>query len=73
MADFNRRIERLERILAADDCVCGNQEQISVRVCPDGWSSEQKKTAEGSAGIICPTHGFRPQRIYWIGEIDAKL
>jgi hypothetical protein len=73
MIDINRRIERMERILAADDCVCGIQKHSSVEVCPVGWTKEQKDAAEASAGVVCPVHGFRRQGILWISEADAKL
>jgi hypothetical protein len=73
MIDINRRIERMERILAAEDCVCDIAEDRSVMVCPDGWTKEQRDAAEASAGVVCPVHGFSRKRILWISEADAKL
>jgi hypothetical protein len=73
MIDINRRIERMERILAAEDCVCDIPKHSSVRVCPDGWTKEQKEAAEATERVVCPVHGFRRKRILWISEADAKL
>jgi hypothetical protein len=70
MSDIEKRIERLEEILHARDCVCAQRESQILWV-PKDWPPERIQAAEAEATFTCPVHGKRlPPRINWADGRD---
>jgi hypothetical protein len=71
--DSGRRIERIEKLLGAADCICNDVDRFAVMIFTDDWSDDRKKAAAKAQVIVCPAHGAVPQKISWINTIDADL
>lgn len=74
MADLRRRIDRLEELIGATECICGGagRESGLVVIDPD-WNAEQIREVEDGAGFECPTHGPQRPKILRISPTDARL
>lgn len=57
MRDIGKRIERLEEVLGALDCICGAAPAIEILIIEDGWDEERIQLAEEAKRIACPVHG----------------
>jgi hypothetical protein len=72
MADINRRIERMERLVGDVDCVCAKTRSALLVIDDD--SSEEQKSGEASVSFVCPTHGVQLHKsILRISSVDVNL
>ena len=66
MGTVERRIERLEQLVSAADCICGDRsaaEAVEIVVVEDGWDEERIRAAEDANRIVCPVHGLQARPI----------
>jgi hypothetical protein len=71
MADLDRRVARLESLIAERDCACSDSRVLvvqrshhgeSLHVCADtiiaepGWTEQQTRAAVDAAHAPCPVH-----------------
>jgi hypothetical protein len=73
MADINRRIERIERLIGGAACICAKN-RTALLIIDDDSIEEQKTRAESSMSFVCPTHGLQlPRSLILISGVDASL
>jgi len=56
MASVEQRIDRLERVLGSEHCICNPGHIPIVYVAPD-WDKERIHREVEAARIVCPVHG----------------
>ena len=57
MRDIGRRLERLEELVGARDCICGAGPAVELVVIEEGWDEARIRLAEDAKRINCPVHG----------------
>jgi hypothetical protein len=74
MGNWSRRIDRIERLVGATDCVCRFEDQpVACIVIEKGWDRNQIMVAESAAQFICPLHGRRSPTLIRLSPTDAGL
>ena len=62
MASVRLRIEQIEKVLGAAQCICddGSAKRVcEIVVVEVGWDEERIRLAEEAKGIDCPIHGLQ--------------
>ena len=62
MASAKFRIEQIEKLLGAAQCICDDgstTRACEIVIVEDGWDEERIRLAEEAKGIACPIHGLR--------------
>jgi hypothetical protein len=58
MLNIEKRIQRLEQLVTAADCICADpMDALAIVVIEDGWDEARIRAAEEAQAGVCPVHG----------------
>jgi hypothetical protein len=71
MRNFHRRLGKIEELLSARACICGDHDQIEFVIVESGSSSERVRALEDEKAFTCPVHGQRLPPLLHLSPSDV--
>ncbi|MGB6487549.1 MAG: hypothetical protein WBE91_11750 [Steroidobacteraceae bacterium] len=59
MRDIAKRLERLEEVVGALDCICDGTPEVEILTVEEGWDEARIRIAEDAKRVTCPLHGLQ--------------
>jgi hypothetical protein len=56
MSNVDRRLDRIEKLLGAPGCTCGDDDAVPILVVQDGWDGPRIKQERDKLAAPCPVH-----------------
>lgn len=71
MRNLRRRLDKLEEILGARDCICSEHSVMEFVVIEPGSNQDQVRALEDEKAFTCPVHGQRLPPILHLSPSDV--
>lgn len=71
MRGIEQRLERIEELLGASECLCAGGPAVEIVIVEDGWGEARIRLAEEAKQIACPVHGLSRTPILRLAGSDV--